>query len=82
MLNANDDIIPKENRSTMIAQVIGYQQIRFLELLLLLLWSLCLYAIACYGIAISCIRATHLTSEETLPPLPIFQAMKIGLFLI
>ena len=59
---------------SIIAQVIGYQQIHFLERAVGTLKRVML--------VISCIRATHLTSEETLTPLTIFQAMKIGLFLI
>jgi flagellar biosynthesis protein FliQ len=78
--------MPKEERSSIIDQVMGNQPANSLSteaitgIIVVVLW--CLYAMACCGIVISCIRATHLTTEETLPPLPIFQAMKIGLFLI
>ena len=85
LLKANDDIVPKEERSSIIEQVIGNQQIHFLKSYYCYYycgWLWYLYAKACCGIVISCIRATQLTKEETLPPLPTFQAMKIGLFLI
>ena len=84
MLKANDDIMPKEERSSIIDQMIGNQQIHFPpSYYCYLLWLYCgVCTLKPVMLVISCTRATHLTSKETLPPLTIFQAMKIDLFLI
>ena len=76
MLKANDDIVAKVERRIKIDQVICNQPANSLSTEAITV----IIVVGC-GV-ISCIRATHLTTEETLPPLPIFQAMKIGLFLI